>query len=115
MKRSRKVIGGAIRISIIAALGVGLCGWDDDDGGYPVEFVTRQAGDAIEVNKATQRITPWPHYVKNRTLNLDGHRGSLAMQRYQANQVIQPSPLNPQMAKEQQSQGAAPPPVQTQQ
>jgi hypothetical protein len=111
MKLSKKVIGGATRISMIAALAVGLCGWDDND--YPVEFVTRQAGDAVEVNKNSQRITVWPHYVKNRTLNLDGHRGSLAMQRYQANQVIQPRPLNPQMG--QQSHGAASPPVQTQQ
>ena len=108
MKLSKKVIGGATRISIIAALAVGLCGWDDD---YPVEFVTRQAGDAVEVNKNTQMITAWPHYVKNRTLNLDGHRGSLAMERYQANQVIKPTPLNPQMAPEQQSQGAVPPPA----
>jgi hypothetical protein len=112
MKLSRKVIGGATRVCIIGALAVGLGGWDDND--YPVEFVTRQAGDAVNVNKATQTITPWPHYVKNRTLNLDGHRGSLAMERYQTNQVIQPSSLNPQMAKEQQSQGASPPPAQTQ-
>jgi hypothetical protein len=105
MKLSRKVIGGAVRGCLIGALALGLCGWD--------EFVTRQAGDAIEVNKATQRITAWPHNVKNRTLNLDGHRGSLAMQRYQANQVIEPKPLNPQMG--QQSQGGAPSPVQMQQ
>lgn len=113
MKLSRTVIGGATRIAIIAALAAGLCGWDDYDDGYPVEFVTRQAGDAVEVNKNSQRITPWPYYVKKRTLNLDGHRGSLAMQRYQANQVIQPSPLNPQIG--QQPQGAASPPVQMQQ
>jgi hypothetical protein len=112
MKLSKKVIGGAARVCIIGALAIGLCGWDDSDG-YPVEFVTRQAGDAVQVNKNTQMITAWPHNVKNRTLNLDGHRGSLAMQRYQANQVIQPVPLNPQMG--QQSQGAASPPVQMQQ
>ncbi len=33
----------------------------------------------FEVNKNTQMIDPWPHYVKNRKLNLDGHRASIAM------------------------------------
>ena len=42
-------------------------------------------------------IDPWPPYVKNRKIDLDGHRASIAMRRYQANQVIPPVNLAAQM------------------
>jgi hypothetical protein len=89
------------RLFALAALaaGLGAWGWDwnEDCGCYPTEFVTRQAGDAVQVNKDIQMIDPWPHYVKNRKLNLDGHRASIAMRRYQADQVIPPRNLAAQI------------------
>ena len=42
-------------------------------------------------------IDPWPPYVHNRKINLDGHRASIAMRRYQANQVLPPVNLAAQM------------------
>ncbi len=99
MKLSRKLIGSAARICAVAISAAVLGGWDDDAD--RVEFVTRGFGDAVEVNKATQTIDPWPKYVKNRKLVMDGHRAAMAMKRYQANDVIKPNPLNATLAKEQ--------------
>jgi hypothetical protein len=91
--------GGARTLALVAiATALGAWGWDwDDSCCYPTEFVTRQAGDAVQVNKNIQMINPWPHYVKNRKIDLDGHRASIAMRRYQANQVIPPANLAAQM------------------
>ena len=47
-----------------------------------------------------QTIDPWPPYVNNRRLTLDGSRAGLAMQRYQTNRVLRPRPLNPEKAAE---------------
>ncbi len=111
MRVCKKLMGNAARVCALAALTTSLGGWgfdwDEGCGCYPTEFVTRQAGDAVQVNKASQMIDPWPPYVKNRTLNLDGHRASIAMRRYQANQVITPNPLNPQLAREQSTNGSS--------
>ncbi len=92
-KLSGKSLRKAAMLSAFTIAALGLCAWDDDSD--RVEFVTRGAGDAVEVNKANQTIDPWPPYVKNRRLNLDGKRAGIAMQRYQANKVLQPQPLNP--------------------
>ncbi len=113
MRVCRKSIGLAARVCALAVLTAALGGWgwdwNEDCGCYPTEFVTRQAGDAVQVNKDIQMIDPWPHYVKNRKLNLDGHRASIAMRRYEANQVIPPNPLNAQMAREQNNNGSSAP------
>lgn len=99
MKAGNNTMRGAIRIVALAALAAGLGAWDCDDPfcSHPNEFVTRQAGDAVQVNKNQQMLDPWPAYARNRNLNLDGHRASIAVHRYQANQVIQPRNLAAQM------------------
>jgi hypothetical protein len=98
-------------LSTLAVVSAALGGWDESDR---VEFVTRGVGDAIAVNKATQTIDPWPPYVKNRKLNLDGKRAGIAMHRYQMNRVLQPHPLSPTKAPElpvaDNNNGAVPPP-----
>ena len=113
MRVCRKLIGRATRAGVLAALTLALGGWgwdwNEDCGCYPTEFVTRQAGDAVQVNKDIQMIDPWPHYVKNRKLNLDGHRASIAMRRYQANQVIPPANLAAQMPQSNNSSSAPAP------
>ena len=90
----------AAYLCLIAALAPALGGWDDYCGCERIEFVTPGVGDAVQVNKDIQMITPWPPYVNNRNLDLDGHRASLAMRRYRHNAVIPPNPLNAQMARE---------------
>ncbi len=114
MRDCKKLMGHAARICALAALTATLGGWgwdwNEDCGCYPTEFVTRQAGDAVQVNKDIQMIDPWPHYVKNRKLDLDGHRASIAMRRYQANQVIPPNNLTAQMPQNN-TQASTPAPV----
>ncbi len=115
MKSGRKLSASAIRVCVLAALAAGLGGWgwewDEGCGCYPTEFVTRQAGDAVQVNKDIQMIDPWPPYVKNRTINLNGDRASIAMRRYQTNQVIPPRNLAAQMPQNANAAEAAPLPA----
>ena len=95
----KKLLRTAAKGFRLVLMAVSLGAWDLECSscGDRTEFVTRGAGDAIDVNKATQTIDPWPPYVKNRKLNMDGQRAGLAMRRYQANKVAQPRPLNPDM------------------
>jgi hypothetical protein len=109
----RKTLMNSARICALVALGAGVAawGWDWDEGCecYPTEFVTRQAGDAVQVNKNVQMITPWPRYVKNRNLTFDGNRASIAMRRYQADQVIPPRNLAAQIDGGNNNNNFAPP------
>ena len=92
----KKFLRTAAKVSALALMVVSVGAWDlgCSDCGDRTEFVTRGAGDAIDVNKATQTIDPWPPYVKNRKLNMDGQRAGLAMQRYQTNRSLRPRALN---------------------
>ncbi len=93
----KKRLRAAVKLSALALTAAFLGAWDLEcsDCGSRTEFVTRGAGNAIEANKAIQTIDPWPPYVKNRKLDLDGPRANLAMERYQANKSLTPRPLNP--------------------
>jgi len=93
----KKRLRTAAKLSAILLMAAGLGAWDIEcsDCGGRTEFVTRGAGNAIEANKAIQTIDPWPPYVKNRKLDLNGPRAGLAMERYQANKSLKPRPLNP--------------------
>jgi hypothetical protein len=91
-----------LTVPALLAVTVGLCAWDieDPEAGSRVEFITRGAGDAVQVNKASQTIYPWPAHAKNRHLNMSGKRAGLAMQRYETDRIIEPRPLNPTKAPE---------------
>ncbi len=89
-------------LSALMFLTAGLCAWDYECWDCNrTEFVTRGAGDAVEVNKANQTIDPWPANVRNRNLTLNGKRAGLAMQRYEVNRTVPTRPLNPVKAAEQ--------------
>lgn len=100
IRHHKKLLHTVARGAVLALMAVSLGAWDLECSscGDRTEFVTRGAGDSIDVNKATQTIDPWPPYVKNRKLNLDGPRAGLAMERYQANKSIRPHPLNTDMS-----------------
>ncbi len=100
----KKALHSAAMISALALIALSQGAWDYECHQCDrTEFVTRGAGDAIEVNKVTQTIDPWPPYVKNRRLSLDGVRAGLAMRRYQTDRVLRPRPLNPEKAAETQT------------
>jgi hypothetical protein len=67
---------------------------DDDTHFGHSDFITRQAGDAIAVNKAAQTIDPWPAAANNRKLDVDGKRAEVAMKRYEQNKSIPPRGLS---------------------
>jgi hypothetical protein len=58
--------------------------WDDIFAPYEqrLDTATTSSGNAQNVNAATQMITPWPPYVRNRRIPGDGARMVGAVERY---------------------------------
>jgi len=98
----KKALHTAGVVSVLALIVVTQGAWDIECNQCDrTDFVTRGVGDAVEVNKAAQTIDPWPPYVRNRHLSMNGKRAGLAIQRYEANRVVMPRPLNPAKLPEQ--------------
>ena len=58
--------------------------------------ITMGAGDAKAVNSATHVIDPWPRYVGNRRIPVNGDRLSRAVERYRQGSYRQPAtPIAP--------------------
>lgn len=54
------------------------------------ETVSSGAADAVASNLAVQTIDPWPPYVANQNIAMNGDRAELAISRYRRNRVITP-------------------------
>src|SRR5215831_8627401 len=54
--------------------------------------ITLREGDAKAVNAATHVIDPWPRYVGNRRVPVNGDRLSRAVERYRQGSYRQPAP-----------------------
>jgi hypothetical protein len=54
------------------------------------DSVTAGLGNSVAHNRAVHTIDPWPRYVGNDKINIDGRRIQLGMRRYQANKSIPP-------------------------
>src|SRR5262245_31699412 len=54
------------------------------------DSITPGVGNAVAHNRAVHTINPWPRYVGNDRINIDGRRIQLGMRRYQANKSIPP-------------------------
>jgi hypothetical protein len=73
---------------IAVAVSAGGC-WPGPYGNNGAQYVHRSdtitlgAGNAKDVNAATQVIDPWPRYVGNRRIPANGERMVGAVQRYQ--------------------------------
>lgn len=83
-------------VVLAAALGMGgvtAAYAFDDDYLDRRDTVSRGAGDANATNLATQTIDPWPAYVRNTKITVDGKRAHIGMSRYQANKSIEPRGL----------------------
>ena len=52
------------------------------------EAVSSGGGDAVASNIAVQMVDPWPPYVNNTNIAMNGSRAELAIQRYKANRVL---------------------------
>ena len=61
----------------------GVAGHDEVDRYFQrSDTITMSAGDAKEVNIATQTIHPWPRYVGDRRIATDARRTGAAVTRY---------------------------------
>ena len=56
------------------------------------DSITLWEGDAKAVNSATHVIDPWPRYVGNRRIPVNGDRLSRAVERYRQGSYRQPAP-----------------------
>jgi hypothetical protein len=61
------------------------------------ETVAFGANDAVETNKATHVIDPWPRAAANRNITHDGHRMQTAVGRYRANAAPAAAPATTTM------------------
>jgi hypothetical protein len=68
------------------------------------ETVAIGAADAVASNAAVQTIDPWPPYVSNQNISMNGERAELAIARYRANRSISPSGSGTSSAGYQQQQ-----------
>ena len=82
----RCIIGSAaFAVSLTCS---GAWAWDQDPFAQYFErkdTIVSGAGDARDVNAATQIIDPWPRYVGNRRIPANGERMSGAIERYRTN------------------------------
>jgi hypothetical protein len=54
------------------------------------ETVAAGAADAVASNAAVQTVDPWPPYVGNQNVAMDGARAAIAVDRYRTGRVIVP-------------------------
>lgn len=57
------------------------------------DAITSSAGEANAANIATHMVNPWPPYVRDSRIGVDGRRAGLGITRYQLNQSIPPKGL----------------------
>jgi hypothetical protein len=73
--------------------------WDQDPAAQYFErkdTIVSGAGDARNVNAATHIIDPWPRYVGNRRIPMNGERAAGAVERYRTNRPwATPCPIRP--------------------
>ena len=93
----RCIIGWAAFAATLA--GSGAWAWDQDPAAQYFErkdTIVSGAGDARDVNAATQIIDPWPPYVGNRHIPGNGQRMTGAVERYRTNTPwLTPCPIAP--------------------
>jgi hypothetical protein len=83
MKTTRIV---AFAILFASFAGASAWAWDQDPFGMYIQrkdTVTLGAGDAKAVNAATHVIDPWPRYVGNRRIPMNGARAARAVKCYE--------------------------------
>src|SRR6516165_9112846 len=92
--RTKHIIAFALLVGGSLASSAALA-WDQDP--FAMYFqrsdkITLWEGDAKAVNAATHVIDPWPRYVGNRRIPVNGDRLSRAVERYRQGSYRQPAP-----------------------
>src|SRR6516165_7850510 len=92
--RTRHIIAFALLVGGSLASSAALA-WDQEPfASYfqRSDKITLWEGDAKAVNAATHVIDPWPRYVGNRRIPVNGDRLSRAVERYRQGSYRQPAP-----------------------
>jgi hypothetical protein len=92
--RTRHIVAFVVLVGGSLASSAALA-WDQDP--FAMYFqrsdkITLWEGDAKAVNAATHVIDPWPRYVGNRRIPVNGDRLSRAVERYRQGSYRQPAP-----------------------
>jgi PBP1b-binding outer membrane lipoprotein LpoB len=101
-KTNLRVRGIAAALTLAALLGGCSSLYTDR-----IETVTPWAGDAVETNKVTQMIDPWPPASANKNIAFNGEKMQTAVERYRTNRVIPPVNATTSSVAYQQAQAAA--------
>ena len=83
-------IATRIALALLLLAGAGGASASDDEYLARRDSITPGVGNAAAHNRAVHTIDPWPRYVGNDRINVDGRRIQLGMRRYQANKSIPP-------------------------
>ena len=78
------------RVTLALLLASAGGGYADEEYLARRDSITPGVGNAVAHNRAVHTINPWPRYVGNDRINVDGRRIQLGMRRYQANKSIPP-------------------------
>jgi hypothetical protein len=57
------------------------------------DTISLHAGDAVETNKVTQMVDPWPAHSANNNIAFNGDRMQKAVERYRHNKVTSPDSM----------------------
>ena len=95
MAFSSKTLGMQTLVAV-AIVAIPFCSISAGDAQYfdRMDKITAGAGNSVAHNIAVQTINPWPRYVHNDRISVDGQRIGLAHKRYQANKSIPPRGLS---------------------
>ena len=93
MKSPKRIMRTVLAPAVLAVPAVLFSGCYDDYYARR-DTVSLGAGDAQATNAATHVIDPWPPHSKNTTINVDGSRVQVGMDRYQANKSVKPNGLS---------------------
>ncbi len=74
-------------VSIFVASAVFLSGCNEERYLARKDSITANLGEAVNTNKATHTVNPWPKGVRNTDLKHDGTVGAKSVGRYQADKV----------------------------
>ncbi len=70
----------SLKVLAAAAAALGVAGCADYLNNH--DTVTLRAGDAQQWNRVVQTTDPWPPYVKNTDIDVDGQRAAIGVERY---------------------------------
>ena len=78
-------------ISVISVSALLLAACNEDRYLTRSDSITANLGDAVNTNKATHTVSPWPKNVRDTQIGMDGKRAAKAVENYQTDNVKDPS------------------------